>query len=383
MVSARRFSALQYWTDQILVYGIDSKVEEYFREKEQWSENNLNKLAYACDFWRSMVRAKNDKDKEALFERFAGALTALSDAELHDAVMPNRLSILSNGDMDDYLSKARKSDRKNMGDQCFSTKEFRNFRYKVKDVEVNRADIKDCRYKVEYICPKGVIIRFEEEIMYLIERAVKKEQREEAFFPTIKTKSGNSKSLIARRAKIRDSLPWDRIRIESVARAVRFDPVHDAYVSKDKIVYVELGMSSDTRAKCREVGGVGSLAITAQSNLKQYVPADKWKSFQEDITKKLNDFEKTNKALLSPDPRTKTTKKLRKAYGDLVSYFGNPKNPVAITSVSTESPPNSGEGRSGEENQNEKRSDQDQSDPDGDVDMDMDEGAVTESEEEY
>lgn len=373
MASSNSFTQRQCYIDQLLMCEeVDPAVKGQLLRQKDWDEQKFKKLVYACHEWRRVAMLTKREGKEASFQRFAGALTCLFDDDLQNVVMPSRLSIVSDGDMGEYLSQAAEGDRQDMGEQCFQSPEFRNFKYKLKDVEFTRADIKDCRYQVKYICTKGVIISFEEKILYLIDRTIKKEQRDESFFPAIQSKSGISKELKERRTKTRENLPWSSIRIQSVARAVRFDPEHDAYVSKNNIVYVELCMSSDTTKQCRKIGGDGEIDIVAQSNLKQYVPQDRWSYFQEGITTKLKHFEKTNKALLSPEVRTKGTKKLRGAYDDLVSYFGNPKTTVKIDSNSPESPQSPHKRRSSE--------DRSRGDDGDDVDMDAEEGSSSDEE---
>ena len=250
--------------------------------------------------------------------------------------------------MQTYLSQASKGDREDMGEHCFDSDEFRRFRYRIQDIEVTSADIKGYRHQMKYTCPKGVIISFEEKILYLIDRTIKKEQRKESFFPAVQTKCMDSEELMERRARIRENLPWDSIHIKSVARAVRFDPEHDEYVSKHNIVYVELDMSSETALRCRNIGGSGEIAIVAQSNLKQYVPKDRWSHFQHDITEKLEQFGKTNKDILNPEIKTKDTKRLRGAYDNLLRYYGNPKNAVENDPISLESPSSPDKRRSSE-----------------------------------
>ena len=143
MASNSKFTLQQWYIDQLLVCEqVEPKIKERFVEKEGWTEHEFKKLVYACYTWRRVAKAKTEEEKEAFFQRSAGVLTLLfRDPDLYKAVMPNRLSMVSDGDTKDYLSQANIVDRKDMGECCLNSEEFRKFQHKIKDIVVTRANI--------------------------------------------------------------------------------------------------------------------------------------------------------------------------------------------------------------------------------------------------
>lgn len=282
---------------------------------QTWNEDDIKKLAYAIKFWRDAVISNEEETRLCNLQHFIALLSAHKGL---DVVLPIRLSASKAGDTASFISE--KKTRIAMGKTLFKDADFENFRYEVIAQHVQLRDISGCKYAIKHICPSGVVVIFEKKMLYLMER----KSKEPMFFRDPKTNVPRRNAIKA----LEDS--WNEVSIKSVARSVSRDHSNDVYVSSSKVVYVELAMSEAVEKRFKKKGGpLGNIKIATQSNLKQYVPGPRWKTFGEDIKALVSKFDEDNKKLLNAGNESKK-QKLRTAFDQLQAYCKDGNNPVVV-----------------------------------------------------
>lgn len=316
---------LQCLADQALLDGsVDSIMKRHLTDRG-WDEVDIKKLAFTAKFWREATRSRSTKEREANMQYFLAALTVHKGLE---TVMPNRRSIYEDGDTAKFLDAKRLV--KNMGNSLFQSTEFEKFKYATKKHNVQLGDVSSLDYGVKHICPKGIVIKFEGKISYLIERTSPKTKM---FFrdPSAdKSRTRKIKELKIEWKKAGKVSIWDKVSIKSVAMGVRYDEPTDVYTVSDRTVYVEIGLGGKEVEKAfRLAGGEGNLIMTSKSNLKQYVPKERWGGFDEEIEAAKKVFADKNTKLLNEAGEEKKQKS-RKALEQLRLHFGNSKNVAEV-----------------------------------------------------
>lgn len=313
---------LQCWADQALLDGgVDSIMKKYLTN-EGWNDNDIKMLAFAIKFWRQATRSRSTKEREANTQYFLAALFVHKGL---DTVMPIRLSMCEEGDTGGFLKNKKLV--KSMGKSLFESTEFERFRYQTKKHDIQLGDVSSLDYGVKHICPKSIVIKFEGKISYLIERTSPKTKM---FFrdPSAdKSRTRKIKELKIEWKKAGKVSIWDKVSIKSVAMGVRYDEPTDVYTVSDRTVYVELELGGKEVEKALRLAGgeEGNLKMTSKSNLKQYVPKERWEVFDEDIETAKKDFASKNTKLLNEATGEKKQKS-RNALEQLKLHFGNSKN---------------------------------------------------------
>lgn len=313
-MSQPQYTDVQLLTSQILLEGVDP-VRKQFLSDNGWSEKHIKKLMYTIHFRRMAMLSKEPKNREIYMQYFLAALSVHKGFQI---VLPPLLSLYQLGDTAPFIED--KNAMNTMGKALFKDDDFKNYKYESRRPNVQLGDITGCHYKVKHECPKGVVVLFEKKVSYLIERTSKVPM----FF---RNPDGKKK----RRNDIKELVSaWDEVSIQSVAMAVRYDQSNNVYVRSGSIVYVILKMSPKAERKfTSKVGGGGSLKIASQSNLKQYVPSDRWKTFKVDIEKAIKKFDKDSAKLLNSGSE-ETKAKLRAGFDQLNMYYQNSDHDVVI-----------------------------------------------------
>jgi hypothetical protein len=320
---------LQYVTDQALLNGVDPITKRYLTD-QGWDDDDIKKLAFTVKFWREAVRSKTPKERETNVQYFLAALTVHKGLGI---VMPNRLSIHEDGDTTKFLENNRMV--KNMGKKLFQSPEFGRFKYGTKNYNIQLGDVSSLDYVVEHICPKGIVIKFERKISYLIERTTPKIKMFFSDPSADKPRTRRIKDLEIESEKTGKVSIWDGVSVKSVAMGVRYDEPTNVYTVSDRTVYVELELGSKVENAFRLAGGEGNLKMTSKSNLKQYVPKERWEDFDEGIEAAKKVFADKNTKLLNEANGDKKQKS-RDALEKLKQHFGNSKNLVEVDYKETE-----------------------------------------------
>jgi hypothetical protein len=321
---------LQYLADQALLNGVDPITKRNLTD-QGWDDDDIKKLAFTVKFWREAIRSKNPKERETNMQYFLAALTVHKGLE---TVMPNRLSIYVDGDTARFLENIRLV--KNMGTKLFQSTEFERFKYGTKNHNIQLGDVSSLDYGVKHICPKGIVIKFEGKISYLIERTTPKIKMFFSDPSADKTRTRRIKDLSIEWKKTGKVSIWDGVSVKSVAMGVRYDEPTNVYTVSDRTVYVELELGSKKVENAfRLAGGAGNLKMTSKSNLKQYVPKERWEFFDEGIEAAKKVFADKNTKLLNEANEDKKQKS-RDALEKLKQHFGNSKNLVEVDYEETE-----------------------------------------------
>ena len=321
---------LQYVADQALLNSVDSITKRYLTDLG-WDDDDIKKLAFTVKFWREATRSRNPKEREANMQYFLAALTVHKGLE---TVMPNRCSIYVDGDTAKFLGNHKLV--KNMGKNLFQSPQFEKFKYGTKSHNIQLGDVSSLDYGVKHICPKGIVVKFEGKISYLIERTTPKIKM---FFrdPSAdKSRTRKIKDLEIEWKKTGKVSIWNEVSVKSVAMGVRYDEPTNVYTVSDRTVYVELELGSKkVEDAFRLAGGEGNLKMTSKSNLKQYVPKERWEDFDEGIEAAKKLFADKNTKLLNEANGDKRQKS-RDALEKLKQHFGNSKNLVEVDYKETE-----------------------------------------------
>lgn len=305
---------LQFHIDRALVHGFNKDVERYLVDQD-WSEDDMKKLAYAIKFWRDAAKSITETERMTCIETFIALLSAHRGLKI---VLPMRL--WASEPDDTALFMAEKAARQAMGKELFHHDDFKNFRYEVKAPRVQMCEISGCKNSVKYIVPKGVVVNFEDKILYLMERTSKVQM-----FFSDPTKNKARRDAIK---KLEDS--WNDVSVKSVAIPVHYDVTNGVYTKSSKMVYVELSMTDAAKEQFRHKGGkTGNIRIATQSSLKQYMPAKRWKTFEKEIETATKNFEARNKKLLNQGDQSER-QKLRNAFDQLQLYCKDSSNEVFV-----------------------------------------------------
>ena len=305
---------LQFHIDRALVHGFNKEVERYLVDQD-WSEDDMKKLAYAIKFWRDAAKSITETERMTCIQTFIALLSAHKGLKI---VLPMRLWASERDDTAPFM--ADKVMRREMGKELFKHDDFKNFRYEVKAPRVQMCEISGCKYSVKYNVPKGVVVNFEDKILYLMGRTSKVPM----FFSDPKTNT-------TRRNAIKNMEDiWSDVSVKSVAIPVHYDEANKFYTKSSKMVYVELEMTETAEEQFRQKGGKnGNIMIASKSSLKQYMPAKRWKRFEAEIDTATTRFEATNKKLLNQGDRQER-QKLRDAFDQLQLYCKDSSNEVIV-----------------------------------------------------
>ncbi|KAM0710614.1 hypothetical protein Q7P35_002286 [Cladosporium inversicolor] len=274
---------LQFRIDRALVHGFNKEVERYLVDQD-WSEDDMKKLAYATKFWRDAAKSTTEKERMTCIETFIALLSAHRGLKI---VLPMRLWASVPDDTASFI--AERVVRKAMGKELFHHDDFKNFRYEVKAPHVQMCEISGCKNSIKYIVPKGVVVNFEDKILYLMGRTSKVQM----FFSDPKTNTARRDAI----KKMEDS--WSDVSVESVAIPVHYDEANKFYTKSSKMV------------------------------LKQYMPAKRWKTFEKEIEIATKIFEAQNKKLLNQGEQSER-QKLRNAFDQLQLYCKDSNNEVFV-----------------------------------------------------
>jgi hypothetical protein len=315
---------LQYVADLALLNGVDLITKRNLTD-QGWDDDDIKKLAFTVKFWREAIRSKNPKERETNMQYFLAALTVHKGLK---TVMPNRLSICVDGDTAKFLDNKRLV--KDMGNQLFQSPEFKRFKYGTKNHTTQLGDVSSLDYGVKHICPKGIVIKFGK-ISYLIERTTPKIKMFFSDPSADKSRTRKIKDLEIEWKKTGKVSIWNKVSVKSVAMGVRYDEPTNVYTVSDRTVYVELELGSkEVKDAFRLAGGKeGNLEMTSKSNLKHYVPKERWDDFDESIEAAKKDFADKNTRLLN-EASEDEKQKSRDALEKLKLYFGNSKNPAEV-----------------------------------------------------
>lgn len=305
---------LQFQIDRALVHGFNKEVERYLVDRD-WSEDDMKKLAYAIKFWRDAAKSITETERMTCIQTFIALLSAHKGLKI---VLPMRL--WASGPDDTASFMADKAMRKAMGKDLFHHDDFNNFRYEVKAPHVQMSEISGCKNSVKYIVPKGVVVNFEDKILYLMERTSKV-----PMFFSDPTKNKPRRDAIK---KMEDS--WNHVSVKSVVIPVHYDVANGVYTKSLKMKYVELEMAGTVEEQFRGKGGkTGHIRIATQSSLKQYMPAKRWKTFEKEIEDATKIFEAENKKLLNQGDQSQR-QKLRNAFDQLQLHCKDSSNEVFV-----------------------------------------------------
>ena len=307
---------LQCVVDKVLLDGVNPIIERYLTD-QGWDGDDVKKLAFTAHFWRESTRSRSIQEREANMQYFLAALTAHKGRKI---VMPIRCSMHMDGDTSNFLNN--KELVRNIGRKLFKSDEFKKFQYRTND-NIQLGDVSSLDYGVEHICPRGIVIKFEGKISYLIEKVIPKV---EMFFGDPSAKKPRTKKIKDLKIEVKDEGEvsiWDKVSIKSVAMSVRYDEPTKIYTVSDRPVYVELDLGSkDVEKAFRKAGGEGNLNMASKSNLKGYVPKERWEDLVKGIEAAQKDFADKNTKLLN---EANERQRSRDALEKLRSYYKNSK----------------------------------------------------------
>ena len=310
---------LQCVVDKVLLDGVDPITERYLTN-QGWDGDDIKKLAFTAHFWREATRSKSIQEREANMQYFLAALSAHKGLE---TVMPNRRSMYVDGDTSNFLENKKLV--RNIGKKLFRSDEFKKFQYKTKNDNIQLGDVSSLDYGVKHICPRGIVIKFEGKISYLIEKVIPKVGM---FFGDPSADKSRTRKIKDLKIQGKDESKvsiWDKVSIKSVAMSVRYDEPTSIYTVSDRPVYVELDLGTkDVEKAFRKAGGEGNLNMASKSNLKGYVPKERWEDLVKGIEAAQKNFADKNTKLLneaSADERQRSRDALEK----LRSYYKNSK----------------------------------------------------------